>query len=202
MLRLSAMSLKEYHRKRRFDQTREPKGKRTAHRKKKELIFVVQEHRARKLHWDFRLEADGVLKSWAVTREPSLDTKVRRLAIQTEDHPYEYAKFSGKIPRGEYGAGGVKIWDHGTYTSEHPVIESMEHGLVEVILRGKKLRGRFVLVRTRSITGAEKDQWLFFKARPKIVAMEPARARGSEFRSRDCTRSGSEFHFPNLRGCK
>ncbi len=144
------------------------------------LSFVIQEHHARRLHWDFRLEYEGVLKSWAVTREPNLDINDRHLAIETEDHPLEYGRFHGRIPAGEYGAGTVKIWDHGVYEPKEErgtasgrvrgMKEMLRDGLVEVTLRGRKLRGRFVLVRTRG-EGA-KAQWLFFKAKPKPVGLK------------------------------
>jgi bifunctional non-homologous end joining protein LigD len=163
------MSLKEYHRKRDFKKTREPKGK-THGPGVKKPVFVIQEHHARRLHWDFRLEAKGVLKSWAVTREPTMNTADRRLAIETEDHPLDYAKFHGKIPAGEYGAGDVMIWDHGTFESSRDVAESIDSGVVSVHLHGKKLTGKFVLVRTNG--EGPKAQWLFFKAKPKPVALK------------------------------
>lgn len=166
------MPLKEYRKKRRFSATSEPKGK-VSRKKPRQLVFVIQKHQAKRLHWDLRLEDEGVLKSWAVTNEPSLDPKIRRLAVQVEDHPLEYGGFHGTIPKGEYGAGKVEIWDQGTYTSGHPLSAEIERGVIEVVLNGKKLRGRFVLVRFR--IESNKAQWLFFKKKPKPTAIRIGR---------------------------
>ena len=116
-------------------------------------IYLIQKHRATHLHFDLRLEMDGVLKSWAIPKEPPTVSNVKRLAVQVEDHPIEYANFEGTIPEGEYGAGTVEIWDSGTYK----IIDKKENKLV-IEIKGKKLKGFFVLVRFK-----EKKNWLFFK---------------------------------------
>ncbi len=120
-----------------------------------ERIFVVHEHFARKHHWDLRLEMDGVLKSFAIPKEPPLTPGIKRLAIQVEDHDLEYANFEGEIPKGEYGAGEVRIWDKGTYD----LLERSENKIV-VSFDGKKLKGEYVLIRFER---AGKNQWLFFR---------------------------------------
>ncbi|VVB74462.1 DNA polymerase Ligase (LigD) [Candidatus Tiddalikarchaeum anstoanum] len=128
----------------------------------KGLIFVVQEHNASHLHYDLRLEVNGVLKSWAVPKEPPMEFGVRRLAIMVEDHNINYAGFEGVIPEGEYGAGSVKIWDKGTYApfnKEEDVSDSLKNGSVKIVLDGKKLKGKYNLVRINK----EKNDWLFFK---------------------------------------
>lgn len=153
------MALTEYKKKRKFDKTPEPgpKEKRT----RTGRMFVVQKHRATQLHYDFRLEVDGVLKSWAVPKGPSLDPKIRRLAMQVEDHPVDYAKFEGVIPEGEYGGGTVMVWDHGTFKPEETkdVSQALRKGELKFSLNGKKLKGSWVLVRTRD------RQWLLIKHR-------------------------------------
>jgi bifunctional non-homologous end joining protein LigD len=161
------MSLLEYKRKRDFKITREPsdRAKAKAHKKP---IFVIQEHHATRLHYDFRLEAEGVLKSWAVTNVPTLDPKIRRLAIEVEDHPLAYASFSGDIPEGQYGAGHVEIWDRGTFefipsdkSGARDVVEAIDAGRLEVELHGERMKGRFILIRTGERSG--KNQWLLMK---------------------------------------
>lgn len=158
--------LKEYNQKRDFKKTKEPSGKvQTAlkKQKKKKLIFVVQEHHASHLHYDFRLELDGVLKSWAVPKGPSMEPGDRRLAVETEDHPLAYATFSGTIPKGEYGGGEVYIWDKGTWEMEKDAHEGLEQGRLEFKLKGKKLHGNFVLIKTSYATGSKKNNWLLIK---------------------------------------
>ncbi len=160
------MALTEYKKKRKFDKTPEPgpKEKRT----RTGRLFVVQKHRATQLHYDFRLEVDGVLKSWAVPKGPSLDPTVKRLAMQVEDHPVDYAKFEGVIPEGEYGGGTVMVWDYGTYKGEDTkdVSESLKKGEFKFSLDGQKLKGSWVLVRTRD------RQWLLLKHRDYYTTTE------------------------------
>lgn len=144
------MNLNEYWRKRDFQKTTEPKGE---IKLSDERVYVIQKHDATHLHYDLRLEMDGVLKSWAVPKEPSTSPDVKRLAVQVEDHPVEYASFEGTIPEGEYGAGKVEIWDRGTYK----LIERKENKLI-VEINGTRLSGVYVLVRFKG----EKN-WLFFK---------------------------------------
>jgi bifunctional non-homologous end joining protein LigD len=178
------MALDEYRRKRDFTITSEPSDRKRAKAHKKP-IFVIQEHHATRLHYDFRLEAEGVLKSWAVTKEPTLDPKIRRLAIEVEDHPIPYATFHGDIPEGQYGAGHVEIWDHGTYEfipsekdDASSVVEAIDEGRLEVELHGGRLRGRFMLIRTGERSG--KNQWLLMKRKDEFAESspeEPAPAR-------------------------
>jgi len=167
------VGLVEYRRKRRFAVTPEPAGAtRPGRRGPKTLAFVVQKHSATRLHYDFRLEWKGVLLSWAVPKGPSLDPSVKRLAVQVEDHPLEYAKFEGIIPRGEYGGGTVMVWDRGTWTPEVPDVDAaLARGELKFALRGKKLRGSWVLVRTRR-TEAGKPQWLLLKHRDAFASTE------------------------------
>jgi DNA ligase D-like protein (predicted polymerase)/DNA ligase D-like protein (predicted 3'-phosphoesterase) len=154
-------SLKEYQAKRHFNRTPEPNALPGAKTKPGgNLSFVVQEHHASHLHYDFRLEAQGVLKSWAIPKAPSSDPAIKRLAIEVEDHPISYGKFHGKIPKGEYGAGTVSIWDRGTYECED-FDRSLETGRIDFKLKGRKLKGDFQLRRMSESKG--KPQWLFFR---------------------------------------
>jgi bifunctional non-homologous end joining protein LigD len=154
--------LKEYQQKRRFTKTAEPAPKKKSSRSGK--LFVVQKHRASHLHYDFRLEIDGVLKSWAVPKGPSLDPAVRRLAMAVEDHPIDYADFEGIIPEGEYGGGTVMVWDRGTYISESQMTSDFGRGELKFTLQGVKLNGSWVLVRTKG------RQWLLIKHRDQYAS--------------------------------
>ena len=163
------MELELYNKKRNFKETSEPSGK--LKKSVSKLIFVVQRHKASRLHYDFRLELDGVLKSWAVPKGPSMNPNDKRLAMMVEDHPYDYKDFEGVIPEGNYGAGIVEIWDEGTYgdleNSPHDVAEKKLHaglksGDFKFQLFGKKLKGEFVLVKLK---GKEDNSWLLIKHR-------------------------------------
>lgn len=155
--------LSAYNKKRDFSKTKEPAGKSKKSSRKK-LIFVVHEHHARNLHYDFRLELEGVLKSWAIPKGPSLDPADKRLAVQTEDHPLDYGKFHGTIPKGEYGAGEVFIWDHGTWESEEvDPIAALKKGHLEFSLKGKKLKGKWILIKTHYLESENKNNWLLIK---------------------------------------
>jgi bifunctional non-homologous end joining protein LigD len=158
--------LADYNRKRRFEVTPEPAGK-PGRPRKKARQFVVQKHRASRLHYDFRLEHDGVMLSWAVPKGPSLDPANKRFAMQTEDHPMEYNHFEGVIPEGEYGGGTVMIWDRGTWEPEVDDVDAaLAKGDLKFKLHGKKLRGSWVLVKMRP------RQWLLIKHRDKSASTE------------------------------
>jgi bifunctional non-homologous end joining protein LigD len=180
------MPLDEYRAKRDFGTTREPSGKDGKRRVRKQAIFVVQEHHASHLHYDFRLEADGVLKSWAGPKEPTLDPGQKRLAVEVEDHPLEYATFEGTIPQGQYGAGTVSIWDRGIYenlSAEKPdpraVAAALDEGHQEIALHGKKLQGKFALVRMRR-RGRGKPQWLLIKMKDEYAQTAPSAQSGAK----------------------
>lgn len=160
------MALEKYKEKRNFKETSEPSGK--VKKSKSKLIFVVQRHKASRLHYDFRLELDGVLKSWAVPKGPSMNPKDKRLAMMVEDHPYDYKDFAGVIPEGNYGAGIVEIWDEGTYSdienstkkeAEKHLNEGLKKGDLKFHLYGKKLKGEFVLVNMKK----DDNSWLLIK---------------------------------------
>jgi bifunctional non-homologous end joining protein LigD len=152
--------LATYNAKRRFGVTAEPKGK-VAHRRGH--AFVIQKHAAQRLHYDLRLELDGVMKSWAVTRGPSLVAGEKRLAVQVEDHPIEYNKFEGTIPQGEYGGGTVMIWDRGNWQPQGDPHEGLAKGHLSFALKGEKLHGGWHLVRMHRRPGEKRDNWLLIK---------------------------------------
>ncbi|WP_343642801.1 DNA polymerase ligase N-terminal domain-containing protein [Chryseobacterium sp.] len=167
------MALKDYHNKRKFDETSEPKGK--TKKSKDKLIFVIQRHAASRLHYDFRLEMEGVLKSWAVPKGPSLDPKDKRLAMMVEDHPYDYKDFEGNIPEGNYGAGQVEVWDSGTYepleensklSDEKELMKELHAGSLKFILHGKKLKGEFALVKMKN---NDDNSWLLIKHKDEFA---------------------------------
>ncbi len=168
------MPLGEYRKKRRFDVTSEPKGKDGGvSRRKKKLAYVIQKHRATALHYDLRLEWKGVMLSWAVPRGPSFDPSVKRMAMQVEDHPIEYNKFEGIIPGGEYGGGTVMIWDRGTWTPESEDVDAaLAKGDLKLTMEGEKMRGSWVLVRTRQRPDKSKPAWLLIKHRDNWVSKQ------------------------------
>ena len=158
---MSQDALDRYRDKRRFDRTPEPRGGETATEGR---LFVVQKHAARRLHYDLRLQFGEVLKSWAVTRGPSLDPADRRLAVHVEDHPLEYGSFEGTIPKEEYGAGAVIVWDRGTWVPVGESEEGYRNGRLKFRLAGEKLRGGWMLVRLNR-RGERTDNWLLIKER-------------------------------------
>ena len=168
--------LTEYRRKRDFKKTAEPEGgtKRSS-RDAKKLEFVIQKHAATRLHFDLRLELDDVMKSWAVPKGPSADPSVKRLAMQVEDHPMEYNTFEGTIPKGEYGGGTVMLWDRGWYQpekgeGEDGVRDGLRKGDLKIVFHGKRMKGSWVLVRTRGWGGSsDKPSWLLIKHRDEHV---------------------------------
>ena len=155
-------SLETYRRKRRFDETPEPPGRQA---KRQGRLYVIQKHAARRLHYDFRLELDGVLKSWAVTRGPSLDPAQKRLAVRTEDHPVDYGAFEGTIPEGHYGAGTVMLWDRGGWKPVGDPHEGLRRGKLEFHLSGERLTGRWALVRFKGKQRGDRENWLLIKER-------------------------------------
>jgi bifunctional non-homologous end joining protein LigD len=177
------MALEQYKAKRNFRKTTEPGPKREkSHR---QPLFVIQKHAATRLHWDFRLEDEGVLKSWAVPKEPTLDPTIKRLAVHVEDHPLGYAKFHGDIPAGQYGAGHVDIWDGGTYENlshRESITEGIEHGRIEFELHGKKLKGRFALIHMKGRDKGGKENWLLIKMKDDYA--KPEESNGSRSRLR------------------
>src|ERR1700733_11362946 len=168
------MTLVKYKEKRNFKVTPEPSGdgstKMAADEKR---LYVIQKHRATQLHYDFRLEFEGVLLSWAVPKGPSLDPSVKRLAMQVEDHPVDYGGFEGVIPEGEYGGGTVMVWDTGTWTPESAdIAAALKKGDLKFQLHGKKLRGSWVLVRTHGYGSSSGKSWLLIKHRDEFASSE------------------------------
>ena len=166
------MPLAAYHAKRDFERTAEPEG-RAARSNRNSLRFVIQKHAASHLHFDLRLELDGVMKSWAVPKGPSYDPAVKRLAMEVEDHPIEYNDFEGTIPKGQYGGGTVMIWDRGVYgpesgDGEAAVRAGYERGDLKVIMEGQRMHGGWVLVRTRR-DDRGRAQWLLIKHRDGLA---------------------------------
>lgn len=169
------MSLKKYVAKRDFSKTTEPKSGKSSDRNK--LHFVIQKHDASRLHYDFRLEMEGVLKSWAVPKGPSTDPKTKRLAMMVEDHPYDYKDFEGIIPQGEYGGGTVIVWDEGTYEPIEPIkgkkaqekhlLGQLKDGSLKIKLNGEKLQGEFALVKTH---GMGENGWLLIKHKDEYAS--------------------------------
>ena len=160
-------SLKTYNAKRDFRRTGEPKGRAGGADKSNGWRYVIQKHDARRMHFDFRLELDGVLMSWAVTRGPSLNPADKRLAVRTEDHPIEYGSFEGTIPKGEYGGGTVMLWDEGHWKPQGDPHEDLKKGVLKFELDGKRLKGGFALVRLRPDGKEKRENWLLIKERDK-----------------------------------
>ena len=167
------MALEAYRKKRNFDHTPEPPGDVRRAARRRTPIFVVQKHDASRLHYDFRLEINGVLTSWAVPKGPSMNPADKRLAVMTEDHPLEYADFEGVIPKGQYGAGTVMVWDKGWYepASGLPPDRQLARGKIDVVLHGRKLRGGFTLIRraNRSSARSQARNWLLVKHRDEYA---------------------------------
>src|SRR5690349_8954715 len=160
------MGLQAYHAKRKFGVTPEPRGRQA---RRKGNAFVIQKHAARRLHYDLRLELDGVLKSWAVTRGPSLTIGEKRLAVRTEDHPVEYLEFEGNIPKGEYGGGSMIVWDRGPWQPDGDPHKGLAKGHLAFTLGGSRLKGRWHLVRIRPRPGEKTEPWLLMKSEDEFA---------------------------------
>jgi DNA ligase D-like protein (predicted 3'-phosphoesterase) len=191
MARTRRNRLATYRDRRDFRRTPEPSGERRGgprFRKQRNPIFVIHEHDASSRHWDFRLEVDGVLRSWAIPKGPSTDPRQKRLAVATEDHPLEYADFEGVIPDGEYGAGTVLVWDAGPYRNlstdddgaEVPVDAALDRGVCEIWIEGRKLRGGYALIHSK--LGGKQAHWLLVKMKD-----EGADARRHPTRTEPCS---------------
>jgi bifunctional non-homologous end joining protein LigD len=194
------VSLAKYYEKRDFKNTSEPAGNVKAKSAgKRKLTFVIQKHRATQLHYDFRLEFGGVLLSWAVPKGPSLDPSVKRLAMQVEDHPIDYASFEGVIPEGQYGGGTVMVWDRGTWIAESEDTETaLKKGDLKFTLEGEKLHGSWVLVRTRGFGSTGGKSWLLIKHRDRfasnidITAQEPRSATSNRLLAEIASEEGGD----------
>lgn len=158
-----ARGLDEYNEKRDFSRTAEPEG--GSEQQGDGLKFVVQHHSARTDHYDFRLEWKGVMRSWAIPKGPSYDPRERRLAVEVEDHPLEYRDFEGSIREGEYGAGAVMIWDEGYWTPQEDADKGLEGGNLKIVLHGKRLKGKWALIRMKAKASDTKSNWLLIKER-------------------------------------
>ena len=190
------MALELYKKKRNFSETPEPEGKSKSSKSK--LAFVIQRHKASHLHYDFRLEVKGVLKSWAIPKGPSMNPEEKRLAIMVEDHPYSYKDFEGVIPEGNYGAGTVIVWDNGTYILadeqnsyeiETILKSDLQIGHLSFILKGKKLKGEFTLVKLKT---KKENTWLLIKKKDPFAAkVQVAPAAEDDF-GLESTRKGAE----------
>ena len=207
MPKQSAAKLDEYRRKRDFAKTPEPPpGGPDA--EEKNLVFVVQQHAATNMHWDFRLEVDGVLKSWPLPKGPSLDPKIKRMAVMTEDHPYDYRTFEGVIPKGEYGGGQVIVWDEGIYTPDEDgvtswndkeegsrrMLEGIERGKLSFTLRGHKLKGSFALVKTKYAP----NSWLMLKHKDEFVTERDVLEQDASVRSGLTIQDLKDGRLPNV----
>ncbi len=171
LLSENGMPLEKYRAKRNFKVTSEPKGSSKSKAAAKQLAFVVQKHQASHLHYDFRLEWRGVLLSWAIPKGPSLDPSVKRLAMEVEDHPLEYGGFEGSIPEGEYGGGTVMVWDSGTWEPEDADVDaSLKKGELKFELAGSKLKGSWVIVRTRPLGKSGRSSWLLIKHKDRYAS--------------------------------
>jgi bifunctional non-homologous end joining protein LigD len=175
---VATRKLSVYRKKRNFRKTSEPSGTRTVARAAR-LRFVIQKHAATRLHYDLRLELAGVFKSWAVTRQPSFDTRVKRLAVEVEDHPLDYGDFEGTIPKGQYGAGTVQLWDRGYWEPEglQSPAQMLRSGELRFELDGSRLKGGWILVRMRESDG-KRHNWLLIKHRDAYA--HPERGGASE----------------------
>jgi bifunctional non-homologous end joining protein LigD len=179
-------SLREYHAKRDFRRSPEPKGARKAPGRR--LRYLIQKHAATRLHYDFRLEWNGTLMSWAVPKGPSENPDDKRLAVHVEDHPVEYGGFEGTIPKGEYGGGTVMLWDTGWWVPhQDDVDEALRKGKLSFTLHGKRLRGKWALVRLRARSKSDKDNWLLIKEKDDFVLK---RGKGAVERETTSVKSG------------